>query len=106
MAARAKAPRRTGCLQESIVKRVEFGVPSGFIIRIVCDTTPCSPTRTSYSLFVHEGTQPHAIYGNPTLSFWWDAGPNGPGQYFFSSVQHPGTRPQPFLRDALPLAAG
>lgn len=100
-AARMKAPRRTGCLQDSIVKRVNFGTPEGFEIRIVCDTTPCSPTRTSYAYFVHQGTQPHPIYGNPVLAFEW----NGE-MVFFRSVMHPGSRPQPFLREALPLAVG
>jgi hypothetical protein len=105
-AARAKAPRKTGCLQESIVKRVEENPATGFVIRIVSDTTSCSPTRTSYSLFVHEGTEPHVIEPKgKVLSFYWDRGPDGPGQYFFAGpVQHPGTRPNPFLRDTLPLA--
>lgn len=103
-AAKSYAPRRTGCLQDSIVKRVEFGTPEGFVIRIVSDTTPCSPTRTSYSWWVEEGTQPHQIIGNPTLAFNWPNGPNGPGLYFFKSVMHPGTAPTHFMKRALPLA--
>ena len=105
-AAKAKAPRRTGCLQESIVKRVEENPATGFLIRIVSDTTPCSPKRESYSLYVHEGTKEHVIEskdGKP-LAFFWANGPDGAGMYFFSRVNHPGTRAQPFLADALPLA--
>jgi hypothetical protein len=98
-AARAKAPRRTGCLQESIVKRVEEDAVTGFRIRIVCDTQSCSPTRTSYALWVHNGTQPHVIEGNPTLSFMWHG-----ERVFFSRVNHPGSKAQPFLADALKLA--
>lgn len=106
LAARAKASRKTGCLQGSLVKRVEENPATGFVIRIISDTTPCSPTRTSYSLYVHEGTQPHVIEPKgKALSFWWANGPDGPGQYFFAGpVHHPGTKPNPFLRDALPLA--
>lgn len=99
IAARSKAPRRTGCLGDSIVKRVLFGTPEGFEIRIVADTTPCSPTRTSYAYWMETGTQPHMIYGNPTLSFEW----NGE-RVFFRAVSHPGTRAYRFMRDALPLA--
>jgi hypothetical protein len=105
-AARAKAPKKTGCLASSIVKRVEENPATGFRIRIVADTTPCSPERKSYSLYVHEGTRPHTIMAKgKTLAFYWAHGPTGPGMYYFQSVNHPGTKPVPFLRDALPLAA-
>jgi hypothetical protein len=98
-AAKSKAPRRTGCLQDSVVKRFELDDLTGFRIRIVCDTTPCSPTRTSYAYFVHEGTRLHVIEGNP-LAFTWHG-----EQVFFTRVSHPVYRGNPFLRDALPLAA-
>lgn len=99
-AARAKAPRRTGCLQDSIVKRLEENPETGFLVRVLSDTTPCSPSRTAYSFYVHEGTQPHVIQGNPLLSFIWHG-----ERVFFRSVNHPGYAGNPFLRDALPLAA-
>ena len=102
-AARAKAPRKSGCLQGSIVKRIEER-PEGIAVRVVADTTPCSPKRESYALYVEEGTRPHVIQGNPTLAFFWPSGPDGPGMYFFGSVNHPGTRGVHFLKDALPLA--
>jgi hypothetical protein len=98
MAARQQAPERTGCLRSSIVKRYE-DQPDGLAVRIVADTTPCSPRRTSYALFIHEGTRPHNI-------------PNafGYGSTFgiggrFDELFHPG-HPQPnrFLSDNLHLA--
>jgi hypothetical protein len=102
-AARAKAPVKDGCLRSSIVKRLEVR-PEGLAVRIVADTTPCDPQRRSYALFVNNGTKPHVIQGNPLLSFFWAAGPQGAGQYVMASVNHPGTKAQPFLTDALPLA--
>lgn len=94
---------RSGCLENSIVKRVEFGGAHGIEIRVVSDTSPCSPTHESYSLFVHEGTKPHLIEGNPLLAFHWDHGPDGPGTYFFQRVNHPGTKPNRFFTDNLPM---
>jgi hypothetical protein len=104
LAARAQAPRRTGCLQRSIVKHNEL-IGGEFAVRVVVDTTPCSPTRTSYAMFVHEGTAPHVIAAKNAgaLAFEWANGPDGPGQYFFMSVNHPGTKPNRFLTDNLPL---
>lgn len=99
--------RKSGCLDGSIVKRVEENALTGFMIRVVSDTTPCSPTRTSYSEWVHNGTEAHTIYAKDggTLSFYWENGPDGPGIYHFASVKHPGTKPVPFFADNLPLFA-
>ena len=99
MEARAKAPRRTGCLQDSIVKRVEENPLSGFAIRIVADTTPCSPERKSYALYVELGTKPHDIPGAFGYALPFGIGGRFDGKF------HPGTRGVHFLRDALPLAA-
>lgn len=107
MAAKAQvAPKRkTGCLEDTIVKRV-LETPEGVVILVVADTTPCSPTRTSYSYWVHEGTEPHVIRAKnaKVLAFFWHDGPDGPGVYFFREVHHPGTAPCRFLTDNLPLA--
>jgi hypothetical protein len=100
-AAKHQAPRRTGCLAETIVKRAVEEDPVGLSIRIVSDTTPCSPSRTSYSYYVHEGTEPHQITAKPggVLAFMWN------GQMVFvKSVQHPGQAANRFLSDNLPLA--
>jgi hypothetical protein len=59
--ARNDAPMRTGCLRNSIHKRAIEEVASGLSIRIVSDTTTCSPTRTPYDLYIHEGADPHDI---------------------------------------------
>jgi hypothetical protein len=99
-AAKAKANRDTGCLQDSIVKRIEEG-PEGVKARIVADTTACSPERKSYALFVHNGTEAHEIVATnaQALSFIWHG-----ERVFFASVKHPGYKGNPFLTDALPLA--
>ena len=93
--ARAGAPYRTGKLRDSIVKRFVVPVPQGLSITVIA--------LASYSLFVHEGTRAHVIAARKanSLAFFWPNGPNGPGLYFFKSVNHPGTVGIPFLRDAL-----
>jgi hypothetical protein len=101
-AAKAQAPRRTGCLADSIVKRVEDH-GSSFLIRVVCDTTPCSPTRASYALYVHDGTAPHDIFAKPggVLAF-----PGADGSTVFAThVHHPGTQANRFLTDNLRIFA-
>lgn len=92
--------RKTGCLEDSIVKRSER-LGDELAIRIQSDTAPCSPTRTSYSLFVHEGTAAHDIAAKDggVLAFQWHG-----EAAFFASVHHPGTAAIPFLRNALPAA--
>lgn len=89
--------RKTGCLEDSIVKRVETnGVE--LAIRIVSDTTPCSPTRTSYSLMFHDGTTAHDIIATNAQALRFEIG----GEVIFAQrVHHPGTAGVPFLRDAL-----
>lgn len=89
--------RRSGCLDGSIVKRAET-LDGELAIRIQSDTTSCSESRTSYGLFVHNGTDPHDIPG----AFGIPA-PFGIGGQFGGHF-HPGTKPIPFLRDALPAA--
>lgn len=51
-----------------------------------------------YAMFVHEGTRPHPIRGNPLLAFWWAK----IGSFVvLARVNHPGTTGQPFLADAI-----
>lgn len=77
-----------------------------------------------YAIHVHEGTDPHPIHAREKNVLWWGETMLTPrvegawrGQYsgqpiFISppwtrsySVNHPGNRPNPFLRLALPAAA-
>jgi hypothetical protein len=53
------------------------------------------------AIFVHEGTKPHKITGNPILAFKWPA--VGDGMFFFRSVNHPGNAANKFLSDNLRL---
>lgn len=89
--------RHTGCLLDSVVKRFAADGPLLSVI-IQSDTGPCSPNHTSYSLFVHEGTEPHLISAKPggVLAFSMHG-----ETVFATSVNHPGTKARPFLRDAL-----
>ena len=92
--------RKTGCLEDSLVKRAET-VGGELAMRLISDTTPCSPERISYSLFVHEGTPAHDIAARnaAVLAFEWHG-----EMAFFARVHHPADKAVPFLRDALPLA--
>ena len=46
--------------------------------------------------YITKGTRKHIIIGNPLLVFYWAKGPRGAGTYYFRSVRHPGTKPNPF----------
>jgi hypothetical protein len=82
------APVKTGNLRSSIQPRVEFGPLRGEV-----------EATAPYSLYVHEGTSPHPItpVNARVLRFPTKAGTI----VYAQSVNHPGTRPQPFLSDAL-----
>jgi len=51
-----------------------------------------------YAAVVHEGSRPHRITARRAeyLHFWWRG-----REVFRKSVWHPGTRPRPFLRNAM-----
>lgn len=95
--ARAQAPRRTGCLQDSIVKRPIVEEGNTLSITVVSDTTSCSPTHTSYALFVHEGTAAHDIPN----AFGW--GPKFGIGGRFGGKFHPGNAANRYLTDNLPV---
>lgn len=63
----------------------------GWIIRV--------GAAKSYAYFVHQGTHPHEIVasGKSALHFFWPKAPGGAGWAFYKHVNHPGTRPQPWL---------
>jgi hypothetical protein len=96
MGAKRQAPRRTGCLQDTIVKRY-VTVNGSFAVMIQSDTTPCSPTRQSYSEIIHNGrgevrpVTAHALR-------WMGVG----GPVF--SMKSKAVKPNRFLSDNLRLA--
>lgn len=56
--------------------------------------------NSDHAIFVHEGTRPHGIKARnaPLLKFFW----NKVGHVVeFKSVNHPGSKANPFLRNAL-----
>lgn len=88
--AKTNVPVRTGFLGRSIQEDpIVFSGP----FRLSTGVT----ATADYAAAVHEGTRPHVIRARngQYLKF---PGRNGP--VFARSVNHPGTRPRPFLRNA------
>ncbi|TWH37024.1 hypothetical protein L612_008600000020 [Rhodococcus rhodochrous J38] len=88
--ARVNVPVRTGFLGRSIQEDpLVFSGP----FRLSTGVT----ATADYAAAVHDGTRPHVIRARngQYLKF---PGRNGP--VFARSVNHPGTRPRPFLRNA------
>ena len=88
--ARVNVPVRTGFLGRSIQEDpLVFSGP----FRLSTGVT----ATADYAATVHDGTRPHVIRARngQYLKF---PGRNGP--VFARSVNHPGTRPRPFLRNA------
>ena len=87
--ARRRAPVDTGRLRSSIVSRVEGGGRSlGYVVG----------SNVSYAAAVEFGTSPHVIKPRYKQALFW------PGAaHPVASVNHPGTRAQPFLRPAIEL---
>lgn len=87
--ARKEAPKRSGKFAEGLSYRT-----------YVRGDTPELRTYSPQPLgrWIIDGTPPHKIVARnaPALSFEWPGGPAGPGRYFFKSVNHPGTQPNPF----------
>jgi hypothetical protein len=96
VANRAKelAPVDTGRLRASIVWTIGVGGNGKLVARV--------GTNVAYARPVHEGSRPHVIRPRRgrVLVF-----PMGGRTVFARVVHHPGTRPHPFLRDALRAAA-
>jgi hypothetical protein len=83
--------RSPGTLRDSIVVRVREGP--------VFEVGSADPV----ALWVHEGTEPHQIVGNPLLVFHWAK----LGKVVaFRQVNHPGTKPNRFLVEALTVLNG
>jgi hypothetical protein len=84
---------RTGRLKAGIVKRIMPSLdPVSVDVEVGVYTVP-------YALWVHEGTEPHDIPN----AFGW--GPTFGIGGRFSGKFHPGTKPIPFLTDALGAVA-
>lgn len=87
--ARRRAPVDTGRLRSSIVSRSErSGRSVGYVIG----------TNVNYAAAVEYGTSPHVIKPVNKKALYW------PGaRHPVAQVNHPGTRPQPFLRPAIAM---
>lgn len=80
---REKAPARTGVLRASVTKEVREKEA------VVGPTAP-------YAVYVLKGTRPHEIHPVYTKALRFEVA----GRVVFAMrVQHPGTRPQPFIRE-------
>jgi len=89
--ARVQVGKRTGRLEQSIVKR--FGHIDG-------DLEVLIGSDLDYARLHHDGTREHEIFAKNGrgLSFYW---PKAGRFVVFRSVHHPGTRPNPYLADPL-----
>lgn len=88
--------RRPGTLRDSIVKRI--GTDNGLPVVQVGSDDPIA-------LWHHEGTEPHTITPSsaPRLVFYWKK----VGRVVSAlRVNHPGTKPNRFLTDALAVLRG
>jgi HK97 gp10 family phage protein len=87
---RERAPRRTGRLTSSIHR--EAG-------RLEATVGPRAP----YAIYVEYGTRPHVIRPVHARALRFEAG----GHIVFAAwVQHPGTRPQSFIRQTAETVRG
>lgn len=89
--------RRPGTLRDSIVKRVRTDAAGNLVIEVGSDDP--------ISLLHHEGTEPHIIAARlaPRLVFYWAVA----GRVVaFTHVNHPGTKPNRYLVDALAVLQG
>ena len=83
--AKFNAPIRTGNLRASHV----IYAPDEFTRVLTVDTN-----QAPYAVFVHEGTSPHVIEPVRARSLFFDG-------RFAKRVHHPGTPPNPWMRDVI-----
>lgn len=81
-------PERTGSLKDSIEHHLEDG-------DLIVSATGGADGRT-YAAYVELGTMPHVILPRDKRALFWEGAGHPVGK-----VDHPGTRPEPFLRPAL-----
>lgn len=89
--ARVNAPVDTGRMAQAIK---EDPIVSEGPFRVIGGVTSHAP----YSAFVHQGTRPHVIRPRNAAALRFQMGNR---TVFASSVNHPGTRPRPFLTNAV-----
>ena len=89
--ARTNAPVDTGRMAQAI-REDQIESPTPF--RVIGGVTSHAP----YSIYVHQGTAPHVIRPRNASALKFEAGGK---TIFASSVRHPGTRPRPFLTNAV-----
>lgn len=86
--ARRYCPKDTGALAESI----EFHLEG---LKLIVSATGGRDGKT-YAAYVELGTGPHVIYPKDKQALYWKGAAHPVGK-----VNHPGSRPRPFLRPAL-----
>lgn len=86
--AKMRAPVKRGTLRRNITGRVESGGNLGLV-----------GTNLHYAPYVHEGTRAHTI--KPRNARLLSFKTSGGAQVYARMVRHPGTKPQPFLKEAL-----
>lgn len=84
--ARQIVPVRTGTLRNSIKVQQARDLKGRYSVGYDVEA------NAKYAAFVHEGTRPHVIVGNPLLVFQV-----GGATVFARRVNHPGTKANPFL---------
>lgn len=93
--ARADAPVATGALRDSIVVEKVTGKVATYRVKI---TAPYAP-------YVVNPTRPHRIHARRAKALRWVDAASGEVR-FAAWVDHPGTKGQPFLADAVRRGAG
>ncbi len=92
--ARDEAPSKSGRFRRSIGYRTfDDGKDVGFVVY----------AKEPLASYIQKGTKRHPIVAKSSkvLRFWWEEGPEGPGIYFFTRVNHPGTKANRFMGRAV-----
>ena len=94
----AYAPKKTGEFAKGFAYMTRQTGPTGF------ETIIYYRGKKAFLIPILElGSRSHAIVAKraKALRFYWERGPEGPGIYFYKSVQHPGTQPTFFISKAI-----
>lgn len=88
--ARRKVGVKSGHLKGTIGSRLTPGRPKGWNVEVFA--------TASYAVFHHSGTRPHIIRPKTAKVLRFQV---GGATVFAQEVHHPGTKPNPFLLDAM-----